>query len=403
MSWEYDNILSKLYALKREALAEGKDLIDLSMINPDIAPPRLLQDKLVEAINRGGSHRYSSSRGVKKLREGFAERYKRGFQVTVDPESEICVTLGTKDGVLHALSAITQMPGISSSVVLVGRPTYPAYRFAAEYLGLSLLTFDVMQDEAGILKDIDALAQQVGGNCPLLLNFPHNPTGKTVSAHFYTELGKLAEQRSLYVVNDFTYGEMMYNGKPAASILQNDYLKKRAVETYGLSKAFSVPGWRVGALLGSREIVEKVSTLKSRVDFGTFLPLQFAAVSALQSGMEVVRGITEFYSRRSRYFCNELLSQGWTLAEPDNGCCVWAQMPKGFNDCGAMAEKFLSVGVAALPGSTFGPEYGSFMRFALVTPEPQLREVAERIAHLFEIKEELKNSAFQSEEQRGAA
>lgn len=383
MAWEHDNSIAKLYSQKMQALMDGVDFIDLSMVNPDLPPPRIVIDRLLEAINQNGSHRYSSSRGIRKLREAFAERYDRIFGVSLDAESQVCVTLGSKDGVLHALSAIMAIVPSSAPVVLVGTPTYPAYKFVADYLGVPLATFEITQNEQEMLADIDRLTQSIKAST-LLLNFPNNPTGISVSRDFYNGLAEIVKARSLYVVNDFTYGEMVYDRKPAVSLLSDfttdvtDYV----VECYSLSKAFSVPGWRVGGLLGSRRVVAEVARLKSRVDFGVFLPIQVAAVIALQTESDVVQSNTEIYQRRYRFLKNELSKLGWSVPEVQAGCCLWAASPGGLKVPQTLTEDLLLAGVAALPGAAFGPAFEAFVRFALVTPESQLREVVNRIANL---------------------
>jgi len=383
MAWEHDNSIAKLYSQKRQALMDGVDFIDLSMVNPDLAPPRIIVDRLLEAINQHGSHRYSSSRGIRKLREAFAERYDRNFGVSLDAESQVCVTLGSKDGVLHALSAIMAIASSSVPVVLVGTPTYPAYKFIADYLGVSLATFDITRNEDEMLAEIDRLAQSI--NAPaLLLNFPNNPTGITVTRGFYDGLAKIIKARSLYVVNDFTYGEMVFDGNPAISLLSDSTrdVADWVVESYSLSKAFNVPGWRVGGLLGSSKIVSEVARLKSRVDFGVFLPIQIAAVSALQTDSDVVEANTEVYQRRSRFLKEELSKLGWSVPDVKSGCCLWAESPEGLMFHHNLTEDLLLAGVAALPGAAFGNTFENFVRFALVAPESQLREVVNRIATL---------------------
>lgn len=374
MAWENENTLAKLYREKRRALREGRDLIDLSMVNPDLPPPRLLQDRLIEATNQRGSHRYSSSRGVRKLREAFTERYSSVFDVELDHESECCVTLGAKDAVLHALAWFRQ----KSPVVLVGEPVYPAYRFAAQYLGMTVESFRVDQDSERVVESLEELARNHRGAI-LLINFPGNPFCKSASSEFFDLIADVCEKYDLRVINDFVYGEMLFSGQQALSMLSNSRLRTRGVETYSLSKSFSVPGWRIGALLGSSEVVSGVSKLKSRVDFGGFLPLQFAAATALQSDRSVVKELVDVYHRRNRLVSKLLSQTGWEVFDSDGGCCVWAKCPESIIDRPDLALSLLSKGVAALPGQAFGRFYQGFMRFALVSDDAVLREAADRI------------------------
>jgi alanine-synthesizing transaminase len=379
MAWENENTLAKLYREKRRALREGRDLIDLSMVNPDLPPPRLLQDRLIEATNQRGSHRYSSSRGVRKLREAFAERYKLVFNVELDYESDCCVTLGAKDAVLHALAWFRQ----KSPVVLVGEPVYPAYRFAAQYLGMTVESFRVDQDLNQAMESLEQLARLNRG-ATLLINFPGNPFCKSASPELFDIIADIAEKYDLRLVNDFVYGEMLYSGEQGLSMLSNPRLKSRGVETYSLSKSFSVPGWRIGALLGSSEVVSGVSKLKSRVDFGGFLPLQFAGAAALQSDRSVVKELVDVYHRRHRLFSKLLLQTGWEVFASEGGCCVWAKCPDQLVDQPELALSLLSNGVAALPGQAFGRHYQGFMRFALVSDDAVLREAANRVVQTVE-------------------
>jgi alanine-synthesizing transaminase len=412
MIWEHDNSIGNLYSLKRKALIDGIDLIDLSMINPDIIPQTAIVDRLVEAINRGGSHRYSSSRGIRKLREAFVERYSRVFDISLDAETDVCVTLGAKDGILNALLAIKSLLAsqsllanslnssgnqitsflpsshVMAPLVLVGAPTYPAYKFVADYLGLSLATFEISPDEDAMLSDIDRIAHAVQAPI-LLLNFPNNPTGITVSQSFYEGLAEIILRRSLYVVNDFTYGEMVYSGQGAQSLLSMGKIDKRVsdyiVEAYSLSKSFSVPGWRVGGVLGSRMIVQEAARLKSRVDFGVFLPVQVAAAGALQNDRTSVSITTDIYNRRYSFLKRELEKSGWSVGAAEAGCCLWAKVPESshfLKHKGRVAEALLMQGVATLPGRAFGTEYEDYLRFALVAPEERLREVVLRVERL---------------------
>jgi aspartate/methionine/tyrosine aminotransferase len=271
----------------------------------------------------------------------------------------------------------------SVPVVIVGAPTYPAYKFIADYLGVSLATFDITENEHEMLAEIDRLAQSIKAPA-LLLNFPNNPTGITVSGEFYDGLAQIVKARSLYVVNDFTYGEMVYDKRPAVSLLSNASreVSDRVVESYSLSKAFNVPGWRVGGLLGSSKVVGEVSRLKSRVDFGVFLPIQVAAVSALQTDFAVVEANTEVYQRRSRFLKYELSRLGWSVPEVHAGCCLWGSSPDSLQFHQNLTEDLLLAGVATLPGAAFGNTFENFVRFALVAPETQLREVVNRVATL---------------------
>jgi alanine-synthesizing transaminase len=367
--------VADFYQKKKAAIDKGRVLLDLSMINPDLPPPRVVQDRLIEAINQPGSQRYSTARGVYKLRESFALLYRNRFGVELNTDSQICITNGCKDSIILALKVICK-PG---DTALLGAPTYPAHRYAVEYVGGNCEFFAVAENLASMLNDIEAKICQFKPKV-LLLNFPHNPTGVIVDELFYLELAKCLRRYNVILINDFVYGEMTFKeavGCSALTIIEN---KCQVLETYSLSKAYSIPGWRIAGLLGSSHLVSAVAQLKSRIDFGVYLPFQFAVASALQSSESLVSPTVETYNRRALIFSDLLAKSGFDVATPTSGCCVWAKVP---NFCDIAGDEFASLlldkGVASLPGSVFSSECSRFLRFAMVRDESVLREAAEVI------------------------
>lgn len=368
--------LSSFHQAKLAKLEKDGDLIDCSMINPDLAPPSLLLDKLMEASHKPANHRYAVARGVRRLREGFATKYQSEFGVTLDPETEVCVTAGNKDALTLALKCFSG----SRQGVLMGAPTYPGFAAAAQLNELGVTTFSIKADEAQMLN---AIAQAISANQPrvLLLNFPNNPTGIQVSKEFYDKLADILDGSDTFVMNDFAYGEMSFT-ESATSILANPKLRTRSVEFYSLSKAYSIPGWRVAAVMGNPSLVARIARLRAHTDYGTFLPLQFAAVAALTAPHKVTAEITNHYAARSRIFAQGLANLGFEVDAPTAGCSVWARLPVAVQDEQGFINSLLANGVAPLPGIAFGLEYARWLRFALVQPAERLRQALARISSL---------------------
>ena len=375
--------LLALYQRKKEALQLGNSLIDLSMVNPDLPPPRLLQDRFLEAVSKSGSHRYSAARGVRKLREAVAYLYDKRFNEKVDLEQQICITNGSKDSINLVLKVLLS-PG---DAVLVGNPCYPAYRYAIDYVSARPVFFEVSDRIDTLLDNIKGSVERESPRV-VLLNFPHNPTGATVSAKFYQELGEFLASRGVALVNDFVYGEMTYDYSSAVSALKSQSGQEGVVvEAYSFSKAYSVPGWRLGALVGHSGTVKRVAKLKSRIDFGGYLPFQFALSAAIMSGEELVPPIVERYRRRASVLSSVLERLGWRVSPIRSGCCLLARMPTGCSISAAeLAFGLMGAGLAVLPGEVFGLSVDDTLRFALVADESTLREAGHRLDRFMEEK-----------------
>ena len=366
------DILALLNQQKLAKISSGNAVLDLSMINPDIEPPRLLTDKLVEASLRPDCHRYGVSRGVRKLRDAFVSKYIEAFGVKLDPEYQVCVTMGSKEALVHTLMCLPS----DCRKALIGSPTYPAHLSAMELAGFRCDFFEIGWNEDRMLDAItNKLASERYG--VLLLNFPNNPTGVVVSRGFYEKLRRAAEARDVFVINDFVYGEMEYQKGTAESLLTTGAGPSQAAEIYSLSKAYSVPGWRVGALLGDERVVKALGHLKAQTDYGIFLPIQEAAAAALCASSDATRPIVDCYRRRSSLLIAGLKNLGWNVSVPRAGASVWVELPGEI--CGGDAELFAvelleNEGIMLLPGSLFGQAYRAFVRFALVVSEEKLHD-----------------------------
>lgn len=377
---EQGGLLGTLLSAKRRLLKDGQPLIDLSMINPDLDPPRLALDKLTEATLNRKNHRYSVARGVRKFRESFAEKYKSAFGVELDPEEEIVSVAGTKDALLLALRHLC----VSGDKVLVGAPTYPLYKYAAEYHRLITEEFLISPNEDEMLFSIEEKLSQ-GNFKVLILNFPNNPTGISVSKAFYERLAVIVKAHGTTVINDFVYGELSYSGIPFQSALSVDGLRSCCIETYSLSKTYSVPGWRTGALLGAASVIGGVSKIKSLIDYGTFLPIQYAASTLLIDGRSAARQISETYAARARLMGKVFSELGLGVNIPEGGASLWLKIPDEERNPGAFFEDLLiGEGVSVLPGEVFGADFSRYFRCALVVNEEKIHDIGRALSRFLD-------------------
>jgi alanine-synthesizing transaminase len=384
-----------LKSRQHEMLLQGREVIDLSMVNPDLPPPRPVLDRLLEYVTKTSTHRYAVSRGVRRLREAFAEKYQ-SFGVSLDPERNICVCLGSKDATYHALRALVK----AGESVIVSAPAYPAHLSAIRLVGAVPYLWEAPDSVEGAATSLGSLLEKTKASL-VLLNFPSNPTGRVVSAEWLKGIAAEARKHSAYIVNDFVYGEMCFSGEKAPSLLAAtpDNLSG-VLEVYSLSKAYNVPGWRVGALSGDEEVVKEVARQKSIADYGVFLPLQYAAALALTAKEDLVRSTVTQYERRSRILVKGLKGMGWSVVEPEAGASVWAEIPadisekamKSYPSTHLSESHSVSIRVARLlleeagvlstPGAVFGDSFDTYLRFALVVPEERMRDVLEALNNL---------------------
>lgn len=376
-TWLYQDPIAEITAIKRALVLRGEEILDLSMINPDILPSSFIVDKLHEFTIKPENHRYGVSRGVRKLREAFSEKYSDKFSVVVDPEREVCATAGTKDGIIHILHSIAE-PG---DKVLIGVPTYPMHISAAKLARTIPVFFEMSASEEVMLLNIEKALDTTGARV-LLLNFPNNPTGMMVSKGFYENLAAMTVTKGVKIINDFVYGEMGFKSNPV-SLLTVRGMNPNIVESYSLSKAYSVPGWRCGAVLGSEKIIRDVARLKSHSDYGLFLPIQFAGAAILTGKQDLASAVRRQYSRRAEALVQGLNSLGWNATVPQGGASLWVPLPPEFaargsvTVCRELLEKFH---LLVTPGALYGNECESFLRFALVTSEEKIQDVLHRIA-----------------------
>jgi alanine-synthesizing transaminase len=368
--------------LKKEARARGEDIIDFGMGNPDQPTPAHIVEKLVETVQRGDTHRYSQSRGIPRLRKAICDWYQRRYDVSLDPEQEAIVTIGSKEGLAH-LALATVGPG---DTVLVPNPSYPIHPY-----GFVIANADIRH--VPMVPGVDFFAElerAIRESWPkpklLVLNFPGNPTAHCVELSFFEKVVDIAREHGIWVVHDLAYADIVFDGYEAPSILQVPGASDVAVEFFSLSKSYNMPGWRVGFCCGNRELVNALARIKSYLDYGTFTPIQVAAIAALEGDQTCVSDIRDMYRKRRDLLCNGLNELGWPVETPRATMFVWARIPEAFREMGSLefSKKLLmEAKVAVSPGVGFGDYGDDHVRFALIENEHRTRQALRGIRRMF--------------------
>jgi alanine-synthesizing transaminase len=364
--------------LKMDARHRGEDIIDFGMGNPDQPTPKHVVDKLVEASQRDNTHGYSISRGIPRLRRAICNWYKSRYDVDIDPESEAIVTLGSKEGLAHLAMAVVDR----GDAVLVPNPAYPIHPY-----GFVLAGADVRHVPIGPGIDFfEELQKSIRDTWPkpkmLLINFPSNPTTQCVDLEFFSKIIDIAKEHQIWVVQDLAYADIVFDGYTAPSILQVPGAKDIAVEFFSMSKSYNMPGWRVGFMVGNPTLVKALARIKSYLDYGTFTPIQIAAITALEEDQQCVAEIRDMYRSRRDVLCDGLNSIGWEVEKPQATMFVWAPIPDQYKDLGSLefSKKLLiEAKVAVSPGIGFGSYGDNFVRFALIENEHRTRQALRAI------------------------
>lgn len=370
-------VFAEVNKMKAAARAAGRDIIDLGMGNPDKPTPQHIVDKLVEAVRDPKTHRYSTSKGIPGLRRALAAYYARRFGVKLDPETEVCVTLGSKEGLANLAQAITA-PG---DTILVPNPSYPIYPYGFIIAGASIRHvpfgpgIDLMAELA------HAVEHSVPAPTVMILNFPSNPTALTCDLDFYREAVAFARRHEIFILSDIAYAEIYFD-RPPPSILKVEGAFDVAVEFSSLSKTYSMPGWRIGFAAGNARLVTALTRIKSYLDYGAFTPIQVAATAALNGPQDCVDEIRKVYRERRDVLVDGLTQAGWPVPSPAATMFCWVPLPERFRHMGSLAfSKMLleEAEVAVSPGIGFG-EYGDgFVRMALVENRHRLRQAVRNI------------------------
>ena len=363
---------------KTKARAQGEDIIDLGMGNPDQATPRHIVDKLIEAVSNPRNHRYSSSAGIPKLRLAISNWYKRKYNIDIDPDSEAVVTIGSKEGISHLMLSILS-PGDN---VIVPNPAYPIHIYSV-IISRGDVQSIPLYDEGQLLDSIQKVLNEVWPKPKvLILSFPNNPTTMTASPEFFEKVIDLAKEAGLVIVHDLAYADLCYDGYKAPSILQVKGAKDVAVEFYSMSKSYNMPGWRVGFMVGNERIISALKRIKSYLDYGIFQPIQIASIHALNSPQDCVEEINALYLSRRNKLIESFNRAGWEIPTPRATMFVWAEIPEQFKDIGSLEFSKLLIEkakVAVSPGIGFGQYGEGYVRLALVENEMRIMQAARGI------------------------
>lgn len=368
--------------LKAEARSRGEDIIDFGMGNPDQPTPPHIVDKLVEAAQRKDTHRYSMSKGIPRLRRAMANWYKNRYDVDLDPETQIISTIGSKEGLAN-LALATMGPGDS---VLVPNPAYPIHPYGFIIAGADVRHVPMTSETEFFEKLVEAIKDSWPRPKMLVLNFPGNPTTHCVELDFFEKVVDIAKEYNIWVIHDLAYADIVFDGYIAPSILQVPGAEEIAVESFSLSKSYNMPGWRVGFMSGNKTLIAALGRIKSYLDYGTFTPIQIAAISALEGPQDCVKEICNMYQNRRDVLCEGLNGIGWAVEKPKATMFLWAPIPEHYRELGSLefSKKLLAEAkVAVSPGIGFG-EYGDgFVRFGLIENEHRTRQAVRGIRDMF--------------------
>jgi len=368
--------------LKLAARRRGEDIIDFSMGNPDQPTPRHIVDKLIETVQRPDTHGYSVSKGITRLRKAICTWYQTRYGVELDPDSEAIVTIGSKEGIAHLALATLER----GDIVLVPNPSYPIHIYGPVIAGADIRHVPM---HAGI-DFFEALQQSIKDTYPkpkmLIVNFPGNPTTQCVDLAFFERLIAIAREYDIYVVHDLAYADIVFDGYKAPSILQVPGARDIAVEFFTMSKSYNMAGWRVGFMVGNRDLVNALARMKSYHDYGTFTPIQVASIIALEGPQDCVETVRMVYQGRRDVLWAGMNAMGWKVDKPQATMYIWAPIPEPYKAMGSLefSKKLLLDGkVAVAPGTGFGHYGDDHVRFALIENEARTRQAIRTIKEMF--------------------
>ena len=374
-------VFEEINQLKIQARHDGKDIIDFGMGNPDQATPDFIVNKLTETVNKKETHRYSQSKGIPRLRKAISDWYDRKYNVSIDPENEAIVTMGSKEGLGH-LALATMDKG---DVILVPNPSYPIHPF-----GFIIAGADIRHVPIGPGIDFfNQLEEAIANTFPkprmLVLNFPSNPTTECVDIDFFGQVVEIAKKNEIWVIHDLAYADLCFDDYKAPSFLEVKGAKDIGVEFFTLSKSYNMPGWRVGFCCGNKDLIGALSRVKSYYDYGLFTPIQVASIVALNEGDQEVNKIRDMYKERRDVLCDGLNKIGWEVEKPKATMFVWAKIPDKFKMKSIEFSKLLlnECDVAVSPGIGFGQYGDSYVRFSLIENRQRINQAVKGIKKIF--------------------
>jgi alanine-synthesizing transaminase len=368
--------------LKLSARRHGKDVIDFSMGNPDGPTPAHIVDKLIETVRRPDTHGYSVSKGIPRLRQAICNWYKRRYDVDLDADSEAIVTIGSKEGIAHLALATLD----AGDIVLVPNPSYPIHIYGPVIAGADIRHVPMHAGVDFFAELESAIRDSYPKPKMLIVNFPSNPTAQCVDLAFFERLVAIAREHHIYVVHDLAYADIVFDGYRAPSILEVPGAREVAVEFFTMSKSYNMAGWRVGFMVGNRELVTALARMKSYHDYGTFTPIQVASIVALEGPQECVEEVRLSYQKRRDVLCSGLHAAGWNVEIPKATMYVWAPIPEAYKAMGSLefSKKLLAEAkVAVAPGVGFGHYGDGHVRFAMIENEARTRQAVRGIKEMF--------------------
>ena len=368
--------------LKMAARRRGEDIIDMSMGNPDGPTPRHIVDKLVEAAQRPDTHGYSVSKGIPRLRRAIAGWYQRRYGVEFDPDAEAIVTIGSKEGLAHLMLATLDR----GDTVLVPNPSYPIHIYGAVIAGADIRSVRMTRDVDFFAELERAIRESFPKPKMMILGFPSNPTAQCVDLQFFEHVVALARTHGIYVIHDLAYADITFDGYRSPSIMQVPGARDVAVEFFTMSKSYNMAGWRIGFMVGNRDLVGALARIKSYHDYGTFTPIQVASIAALEGPQDCVTDIAMRYQKRRDVLVKGLHEAGWMVDVPRASMYVWAKIPEPYRKLGSLefTKKLLAQAkVSVSPGIGFGEFGDSHVRFAMIENENRTRQAIRGIKQMF--------------------
>lgn len=378
-------VFAAINEIKLEMRRNNEDVIDFSMGNPDGKTPEHIIQKLCEAAQKDKNQGYSVSRGIYKLRLAICNWYKRTYGVELDPETEACVTMGSKEGYVHLVQAIAN-PGDNA---IVAEPAYPIHYYAFILNGANVSTFglkwneDMELDVDDFFTNLKRVLREVMPRPKfVVVNFPHNPTTIVVYKAFYERLVAMAKQERFYIISDIAYAELCFDGFKTPSVLEIEGAKDVAVESYTLSKTYNMAGWRVGFVVGNKKIIQALQKIKSWIDYGIYTPLQIAATIALEGDQSCIEDIKGKYEKRMEVLIQSFGEAGWKMKKPKASMFIWAKLPQCVGDMGSLefSKRLLKEAkIAVSPGVGFGDYGEGYVRIALIENEKRIRQAVRNL------------------------
>ena len=368
--------------LKMAARRRGEDIIDMSMGNPDGATPQHIVDKLVEASRRPSTHGYSVSKGIPRLRKAICDWYQRRFGVEFDPDSEAIVTIGSKEGLAHLMLATLDR----GDTVLVPNPSYPIHIYGAVIAGAEIRHIPMAEGVDFFEEAERAIRNSFPKPKMMILGFPSNPTAMCVELEFFEKIIALAKANDILVVHDLAYADITFDGWKAPSIMQVPGARDVAVEFFTMSKSYNMAGWRIGFMVGNKALVSALARIKGYHDYGTFTPIQVAAIAALDGPQDCVESIRAEYQSRRDVLVKGLHEAGWMVEKPKASMYIWAKIPEPYRKMGSLefAKKILAEAkVSVSPGIGFGDYGDDHVRFALIENPDRIRQAVRGIKQMF--------------------